>query len=238
MKSLISDPDHLDKLAAGLDAGWDDEPVQASPSQPPHSTPLPESLDALDADWDDAIRSQPATTPSTTARGTQRNPSPARGSQSRTSATRAGTPPPVAAQAQVRASKQERREADRKRRVHQAQQNSATKKERKAERQAAARRASEERMAREQQALAERRARQPRAPTRSEPEDRTRAEKRSEKRVRREATAPVKPPPSVAPVLRTAPRVQEERTLSKLVPIVLIALVLALSLGFALSRAR
>jgi len=239
MKSIIPDPDQLDQLAAGLDAGWDDEPAQASPSQPPHSTPLPESLDALDADWDEAARS-PAAAPQ--PRAAQSRPNQVRPSPTRPSPTRAVTPPKVNGAAPLRATKQERREAERKRRAHEAQQKSANKKERKAERQAAARLASEQQRAAEQAAEVERRARQKaarprvqRVKPRAEAEDGARAEPRNVKRTRRE---PVRAAPSVVAVKREAPPIPAERTLTKLVPIVVIALVLAVSLGFALSRAR
>ena len=235
MKSIIPDPDQLDQLAAGLDAGWDDEPVQASPSQPPHSTPLPESLDALDADWDEAARS-PVAAPQ--PRAAQSRPNQVRPSPTRPSPTRAVTPPKVNGAAPLRATKQERREAERKRRAHEAQQKSANKKERKAERQAAARLASEQQRATEQAAEVERRARQKAARPRVKPrveEDGARVEPRNAKRARRE---PVRVAPSVVAVKREAPPIPAERTLTKLVPIVVIALVLAVSLGFALSRAR
>src|SRR3954470_588369 len=142
MKSIIPDPAQLDELAAGLDAGWDEEPAEAatsqpplSASQPPHSAPP--SLDALDADWgaseeneEDAGDSNP------TSAQIPRGPAPLRGS------------------------KRERREIERQRRAHQAQQNSASKKQRKAERLALARQASEQLRLAEQQALAERQKRQ------------------------------------------------------------------------------
>ncbi len=93
MKSIIPDPAQLDELAAGLDAGWDEEPAERLPSQSPRSSPLPDALDALDADWD--VAAKPAT-PTATAMGTltrsgQPRPNAARPSPARPSPTRAVT---------------------------------------------------------------------------------------------------------------------------------------------------
>jgi hypothetical protein len=241
MKSIIPDPAQLDELAAGLDAGWDDdaadEPAQASPSQAPHSTPLPEALDALDADWDVAAK---AATPAA-ARSAQARATHPRASQARPSPNRAlGVTAPAGA-APVLVSKQERREAERKRRAHEAQQRAANKKERKAERQAEARKASEHQRAAEQQALAERRARpasaRQRRPVSSEDKG-AQSAKRAAKRERRaaplerEVPSPTKAQPTVAVTTKgNSPKF--------LVPLfVVLAAVFAVSLGFALSRMR
>src|SRR6187549_349990 len=107
MKSIIPDAAQLDELAAGLDAGWDEEPAETLPSEPPRSVPLPAALDALDADWDVAAKptapSAPAVTP---ARSGQPRPSTTRPSPARPSPTRAVTPPVTSASPPLRASKQ------------------------------------------------------------------------------------------------------------------------------------
>jgi hypothetical protein len=147
--------------------------------------------------------------------------------------------PPV-----VRASKQERRDAERKRRAHEAQQKAANKKQRKAERQAEAQRASEQQRAAEQQALAERRARQGVARKRAQPKaDSAEAPKRVTKRIRRELAAPTPSSSEIAsPKREVAPRearvIVEERGAKKLIVPFLIALLFAITLGFALSRAH
>jgi cell division protein FtsN len=150
----------------------------------------------------------------------------------------------------VRASKQERRDAERKRRAHEAAQKSANKKQRKAERQAEAQRVNEQQRAAEQQALAERRARQGTARKRSKPEaEQPKATtsaiaKRVPKRVRREQAAPARPATdNRAPAVREAaaqktPVTIEERGAKKLIVPFLIALLFAVTLGFALSRAQ
>jgi len=247
MKSIIPDPAQLDELAAGLDAGWDEEPAETLPSQPPRSSPLPEALDALDAEWDAAAK--PAPVALSPARSAQPRPNAARPSPARPSPTRAVTPPATASSAPVRASKQERRDAERKRRAHEAQQKAANKKQRKAERQAEAQRATEQLRAAEQQALAERRARQGVARKRPQPTaESAEAPKRITKRVRREQASRAKPALETLPAKREATAreaaareanvVVEERGAKKLIVPILIALLFAITLGFALSRAR
>jgi len=242
MKSIIPDPAQLDELAAGLDAGWDDEPQGSLPSEPPHSAPLPASLDALDAEWD--VAAKPVAPAATPARSGQARPSAARPSPARPSPTRAVTPAVTSSSPPLRASKQERRAAERKRRAHEAQQKAANKKQRKAERQAEAQRASEEQRAAEQQALAERRARQGVARKRPPPKvtspkaESTEATKRTAKRVRREQATPLRSAPEIVPSKRESPAPVEERGAKKLIVPFLIALLFAVTLGFALSRAR
>gem|GEM_PF-1024668 len=262
MKSIIPDPAQLDELAAGLDAGWDEQPTAAVdagwseerastlPSQPPHSTPLPEALDALDADWDVAAQPAAAAPSPSPARSGQPRPGGMRPSRERPNPTRAVTPLLAGPAPAVRASKQERRDAERKRRAHEAQQKSANKKQRKAERQAEAQRASELQRAAEQQALAERRARQGVARNRAKPKAQpakhaaaaaasaTIATERTVKRARREKAAPVLPALETLPAKRAARPVIEERGAKKLIVPFLIALLFAVTLGFALSRAR
>lgn len=234
MKSIIPDPAQLDELAAGLDAGWDEEPARASTSHPPLSPSQapqsqPPSLDALDADWGDS--DEPGVSPAERAAG-----QPSRG------------PAPL------RVSKRERREIERQRRAHQAQQNSASKKQRKAERLAAARQASELQRAAEQKALAERQQRQPKpARKRPKPSETTSTKgvvegaagaataKRVAKRTRREPAPAPRPvtPAQKAPITKSEPKpVVTERGFQKLIVPLLIALLVAVTLGFALSRAR
>lgn len=252
MKSIIPDAAQLDELAAGLDAGWDDEPAETLPSEPPHSAPLPAALDALDAEWD--VAAKPAAPVATPARSAQSRPNAARPSPARPSPTRAVTPPVTGSTPPVRVSKQERRDAERRRRAHEAQQKAANKKQRKAERQAEAQRASEQQRAAEQQALAERRARQGTARKRPKPKaaepqaDGTEPPKRIAKRVRREQVARAQPAPEPAaskhpPAAREAALqkpsvIVEERGAKKLIVPFLIAVLFAVTLGFALSRAH
>jgi hypothetical protein len=231
MKSIIPDPAQLDELAAGLDAGWDEEPQQASASQPPVSASqppqspsqppqsLPPSLDALDADWGDS-EDEDSGPGSTDAEG-----SPERGS------------------APLRPSKRERREVERKRRAHQAQQNTASKKQRKAERLAAARQTSERQRAAEQQALAERQKRQSKAlrkrPAKSEANETAAAPpKRVVKRTRREEPRAAAEPKQSLPVKSEPRPVVVESGLKKLIVPLMLAILIAVTLGFALSRAR
>ena len=248
MKSSIPYPQQLDELAAGLDAGWDEEPAETSPSQPPLSTP-PAELDALDADWDVAAlpAAAPAPSPAPARTAAQARPNQARPSQTRPSPNRAVSAPAVVGDAPLRASKQERREAERKRRAHEARQKASNKKERKAERQTEARKATEQLRASEQQALAERRARvlaptpaRKRPPATSEAAEAQNA-KRAAKRERR-ASAPVGPRPvrsasESAPVKSQAVGVSERASNKFLIPVLIaLAVVFALTLGFALSR--
>jgi len=237
MKSIIPDPHQLDELAAGLDAGWDEEPAQASPSQPPHSAPLPAALEALDDEWDVAAAPAPerAAGRSSSARSNQARPLPARAGAS---AGANGAVP-------LRISKQERRETERKRRAQQALQKSVTKKERKAERQAEARLASEQLRLAEQQAIAERRARQgagrQRKPAKPEPAGEAQAPVRKSKRAQREQTTNAQPAQAALATKRKAPPLPApvvERAASKLLPLVAIAIVFTLCAWFALSRAR
>ncbi|MET0790442.1 MAG: hypothetical protein ABW061_02885, partial [Polyangiaceae bacterium] len=142
--------------------------------------------------------------------------------------------------------KRERREAERLRRAHQAQQNTASKKQRKAERLAAARQASERQRAAEQQALAERQKRQAKG-ARKRPKPGPEAGevaapvKRVAKRTRREQPLPPRP---IAPARQSLPAKSEpkpvvtERGLQRLIVPLLIAILVAVTLGFALSRAR
>ena len=244
MKSIIPDSNQLDELAAGLDAGWDAEPAETSPSRPPHSAPLPEALDALDADWGEpaepaaASSAQVSLARSTPARAGQARPSPTRPSPNR-AVTAVGAAPSLA-------SKQERREAERKRRAHEAQQKTSNKKERKAERQAEARRQGEQLRAVEQQAAAERSARTGERRKRAQAAAAVAAAngatstKRSEKRARREQAAAATSVQAIAPAPKSsiAPAIVEERGLKKLLPLILIAALVAVTLGFALSRAH
>jgi len=247
MKSIIPDPAQLDELAAGLDAGWDDEPAETSPSQPPRSSPLPDALDALDADWD--VAAKPAVPTAPPSRSGQPRPSAARPSPARPSPTRAVTPPATPSSPPLRASKQERRDAERKRRAHEAQQKAANKKLRKAERQAEAQRANEQLRKAEQQALAERRARQAGARKRAQPKpEAADTAKRTAKRIQREQSARTPPAAETMPAKREpkarganvnqAKAIREERGAKKLIVPLLIALLFAVTLGFALSRAR
>jgi hypothetical protein len=227
----------LDDLAAGLDAGWDTPaPVeaQASPSQAPLSTPPGEALDALDADWDladSASASLPSGTPSRAKR---------RGRKPRPSAAQPVQLRPGAAP--LRVTKQERREAERKRLAHQAQQKSANKQQRKAERQEEARRASEQRRAQQlaqverqaslspPRAKAVKRAEEPSAPS----------PKRVAKQARREQSprpAPSSAPAKSSPVKSVFPVMAAESGVKKLLPLVAIAIVVGGTLCFALLRA-
>jgi len=99
----------------------------------------------------------------------------------------------------------------------------------------------------EQQALAERRARQGVARKRAQPKAEAaatpEAPKRTAKRARREQLARTQPAPETLPAKREpGPReskaVVEERGAKKLIVPILIALLFAVTLGFALSRAR
>ncbi|HEY1535386.1 MAG TPA: hypothetical protein VGF76_15270 [Polyangiaceae bacterium] len=225
-------PEHdqqLEELAAGLDAGWD-TPVpaqtQTSSSQPPLSIPPSgEALDALDADWDvDTSDSAPAPAAAKPRASRQRP------SQQRPSLAHPGTAP-------LKVTKQERREAERKRQAHQAQQKSAAKLQRKAERQEEARRASEERRA-EQQALAARQSSSPSpkrpAISKSSSESSTSSPKRIAKQARKQTARLA---PSEAPA-KVAPPVVLDRGAKKLIPIVAIAVVVGATLCFALLRAH
>lgn len=241
MKSIIPDPTQLDELAAGLDAGWDEEPAEASGSEPPlspsshppHSAPLPAALAALDADWGD----------------TESDDDLADSSGTKPAAAGAGAP---RAAGIARISKRERREAERQRRAHQSQQNSASKKQRKAERLAAARQASEKQRAAEQQARAEHQKRQALAAAerakKSPPNGPgvEAAAKRVAKRTPREQTAAPRAVTS-APAREIAASKSEpkpskpvtvERGLQKLVVPLMIAVLVAVTLGFALSRVQ
>lgn len=254
MKSTIPDPDRLDELAAGLDAGWDDEPAAVSPSsapsetrasQPPHSSPLPEALEALDADWD------VAGTAVSPARSQQQRASQTRPSQARPSPTRAVTPAPRMGQAPVRVSKQDLRDAERKRRAHEAQQRTANKQSRKAERLAEARRQSEQLRAKEQLRSEERALRpsktrtprdKPKAPPARAAEVQT-APRANEgkRRARREGSrvqAPVTQAARQTASAKTVQPLEQERGATKLIIPFLLALVFALTFYFALSRAR
>jgi hypothetical protein len=257
MKSMIPDPDRLDELAAGLDAGWDDEPVasgssipplEPSASQPPHSSPLPKALEALDAAWDVPAAEANA------SRAQQQRASQTRPSQARPSPTRAITLPTPVGAAPVRATKQERRDAERKRRAHEAQQRSANKLSRKAERVAEARRQSEQLRAAEQHRRAERATRPPKA--RTQPAPRAAAQpdsparvKEGKRRARRDdsQTAVASPALGRAPAARerqvpaskeAARPVALESGPKKLIIPLLLALLFALTFYFALSRAR
>src|SRR3954454_3312529 len=104
MKSIIPDPAQLDELAAGLDAGWDDEPAERLPSEPPHSAPLPAALDELDAEWDAVPKA--AAPVASGPRSGQARPNAARPSPARPSPTRAITPLVTGSALPARASKQ------------------------------------------------------------------------------------------------------------------------------------
>jgi hypothetical protein len=226
-----NNPEHdqqLDELAAGLDAGWDTPApaqTQTSSSQPPLSIPPSgEALDALDADWDvDTSDSAPAPA-AAKPRANRQRPNAARPSQQRATQTRPGVAP-------LKVTKQERREAERKRQAHQAQQKSAAKLQRKAERQEQARRASEERRA-EQQKLTARQSSSP-SPKRSV-ESSTPSPKRVAKQARKQSARLT---PSEAPA-KVAPPVVLDRGAKKLIPIVAIAVVVGATLCFALLRAH
>lgn len=251
-KSPMKPPDsdraqELDELADRLDAGWD-TPVQAPVSPTPHSAPLPEELHELDADWDTGLAKSPAPAPAAApARSAQPRPSAARPSQARPDPTRAVTPPSVPGAAPLRVSKKDRREAERKRRSHEAQQKSLHKKQRKAERREEALRKSEQNRLTELRALAERQAREKAsAPAkRSKPKavqaesERASTPQRVPKRVRHEHTpsarsAAVEP----AETRKRPPIVATERGVRKLILPLMIAILVAVTLGFALSRAR
>jgi hypothetical protein len=230
MKPIIADPEQLDELAAGLDAGWDAEPSEPSHSEPPYSSPLPEALARLDADWDVAPRE-----PTAAARQ-------ARAVQPRKGPDRNIAPTTNGGRSPLFVSKQERREADRKRRAHQNQQTSEHKKQRKVERQAEARRAAEQQRLAEQQAIAERRARQAqkRAAASPEPSATATAQKRITKRAPANRAASMASPalPQEPKALKTSPPVVVERGAKRLILPLLIAILVAVTLGFALSRAR
>jgi hypothetical protein len=225
-------PEHaqqLDELAAGLDAGWDTpEPAatEVSPSQSPLSIPPSGELDALDAEWDTDSSPAPA---ATRARGASRPRRPSTQAAVRPSQARPGVAP-------LRISKQERRDAERKRVADQAKQKSSAKQQRKAERQEEARRASELRHA-EQQAQAERRASES---SKAKPAKASRAPsnpsaKRAAKQTRRAKSTESESP---APLTkRTAsPVVVHESVAKRLIPLVAIAVVVAATLCFALLR--
>jgi colicin import membrane protein len=226
MKSIIPDPEQLDELAAGLDAGWDDEPAETRASQPPLPPSSPPNLDALDADWEvdsPVAADAPSALPEAAARNLP-----------------------------FRASKRERREAERKRLLHQAQQRSASKEQRKAERTAEARLAADrQRAAAEQQAQARQKQAKSRkrATLKGSPKSDVAANakpatspKRDVKRARREQTAPVRAAAEVAPSTppKSAARrpAKGEGTLSKLIVPLVLATVFAFSLWFALSRSH
>jgi hypothetical protein len=232
-----NNPEHdqqLDELAAGLDAGWDTPApaaTQASSSQPPLSIPPSgEALDALDADWDtaDSDSASPLAPTALRAQARARKPRPI-----------AAQPTPVrTGAAPLRVTKQERREAERKRLAHQAQQKSANKQQRKLERQEEARRANDRRRA-EQQAEAQRRAEQSSSSKRSKPvkaerESSTPSPKVIAKKARRQQPSRVTPaeaPASGRPVLAN------ESGIKKLIPLVVIAVIVGGTLCFALLRA-
>lgn len=234
MKPNNPEYDHqLDELAAGLDAGWDTPApapaqTQASSSQPPLSIPpSAEELDALDADWDTEGSDTSAATEPARARGASRPRRP--NAQPVASQTRPGVAP-------LSVSKQERRAAERQRVAHQAKQKSSAKQQRKAERQEEARRASELRRA-EQQAQAERRAA---ASAKVKPAKASRApsepsRKRIAKQTRR---APGTESELPAPLTKRAasPVVVHEGGVKKLIPLVVIAVVVAATMCFALLR--
>jgi hypothetical protein len=235
MKSVIPDPQQLDELAAGLDAGWD-EPVEASPSQPPFSAPPPASLEALDADWD-SHEATPAP-PADPSPGSSRN------------AVRPGTIAAPPSAAPLRASKRERRDAERKRLAHQAQQKSVSKQQRKAERQAQARSSREQQIAAAEQAAAERRARQaasaPRKrakPAATSTEVNAEPAKAPAKSRKREAKRTQREPVAAArleskPARKSATAIPEAGGGTTKLIIVALAIVFALTMWFALSRAR
>jgi hypothetical protein len=217
--------EQLDELADGLDAGWDTpEPTlaQATPSQAPLSTPPSgEDMDVLDADWDVP---GPAQSP-------ERAQPRARDLRPQITATNASR----TASAPVRVSKQDRRDAERKRLAHQAQQKSANKQQRKLERQEAARRATEQRQA-EQRALAERRARTPTKAPKAAAKPSAPSAKRIAKQARGEQPSKATPP-LTSTNATSAPRAQES-ALRKLIPLIAIALLVGGTLCFALLRAN
>jgi DNA polymerase III gamma/tau subunit len=234
----------LDALADGLDAGWD-APDEAPVSLTPHSAPLPKELAELDADWDTAAKSPAPAQVLPGARSAQPRPNAVRPSQARPSPTRAVTPAVAPGALPVRVSKKDRRDAERKRRSHEAQQKSLHKKQRKAERREEALRASEqnrlaelERQAQSTQDASPKRAKPSAAKVKAEVE-RVRAPKRVPKRVRHEHTRSARSEP-VEAVEKSEPRpvVATERGARKLVLPLLIALLVAVTLGFALSRAH
>ena len=225
-----NNPEHtqqLDELAAGLDAGWDTPepaPTQAS-SSPPLSIPPSGELDALDADWDSSSPDSSPAPAATRARGASRPRRPNAQAAVRPSQTRPGVAP-------LSISKQERRDAERKRVAHQAKQKSSAKQQRKAERQEEARRASELRRA-EQQAQAERQASQSakQKPAKAAREVREPSPKRIAKQARRAQASE-----SESPSRAASPVVVHESTVKKLLPLVVIAVVVAATLCFALLR--
>jgi hypothetical protein len=238
----------LDELADGLDAGWD-MPDDAPLSLTPHSAPLPAALDELDADWDvPAPAKSPALSPTLPqARVAQARASAVRPSQARPDPTRAITPPVPPGAAPTHPTKRERREAERKRRAHEAQQKSATKKQRKAARREQARLASEQSRLAEEQASAERRSREAGTSTKraqapsgkAADGERSKSPKRVPKRVRHEHTRSTRG--AVAESVeksKPAPVIPVERGAKKLILPLLIAILVAVTLGFALSRAR
>jgi hypothetical protein len=236
----------LDELADGLDAGWDelDEPPM-SLSASPHSAPLPASLDEVDAEWDSVAPPPPEQAVGAPARAAQVRPNALRPSQARPSPVRALTPAAAPGAPPLRVSKRERREAERKRRAHEAQLKLERKKERKAVRREEARRASEQSSLAEQQAQAEREARakserkaQRRAPAAKAEGERGAA--RVAKKTRREAAGEVrsvKAEPALAKA-KPAPIAQGEAWWKKLLVPLAIGLLFGATLWFALSRAR
>ena len=231
----------LDELADGLDAGWD-VPESAPVSLTPHSAPLPAALDELDADWD-------APVPAAAARSAQARPSAARPSQARPNPTRAVTQPAAPGSTPLHASKKDRREAERKRRAHEASQKAAQKRQRKAERRAEAVRVAEQARLAEAKASAERQAREGDNPSSSPKRAKVKAPKtesersgnpkRVPKRVRHEHTRNARSIPDAdEPQPKPAPIEPSERGAKKLILPLLIALLVAVTLGFALSRAR
>ncbi|HTA89333.1 MAG TPA: hypothetical protein VK745_07155 [Polyangiaceae bacterium] len=248
MKSPLPDSERLDQLADGLDAGWDteaDPPVSLNP----HSAPLPAALAELDAEWDVAVPAKsPAPAPAQ-PRPAQARPSAVRPSPARPSQTRAITQPLPAGASPVHASKRERRDAERKRRAHEAEQKSASKKQRKAARREEARLASERTRLAEERAQSERRAREEanlagkraQAPTSKKADgERQKSPKRVPKRVRHEhvRSARSSATDEVVEKSKPAPVVPLERGAKKLIVPLLIAILVAVTLGFALSRAR
>ena len=256
MKSIIPDPNQLDELAAGLDAGWDAEPTENAPSQPPLSAPPPAELAALDADWDDAPKpvaaAEPIAAEPIAAEPIAAKPIAAKPVSSRARETKPAAAKPVAVKPVVLSgpppvfvSKRERREAERTRRAHQAQQTTASKKERKATRQAEARSVAEQLREAEQRAQAERRARKgagrKRTPATAQATERAQAPKRVKKRERPEqpVIAPSTDRDSGLPESKKQlTRVGSEGGAKKLLVPILLAILFAVTMGFALSRAR
>ncbi len=235
-----NNPELLDQLAAGLDAGWDTpstteaEPIEGAPSQGRLSVAPSENaqaLDAVDADWDVVGQSQHSGKPD--ARPAE------------PSLERFGAAP-------ARVSKQDRRDAERKRQAHQAQRRAANKQERKLERQEEARRASEQLRAQQRAEAEQRASRAAAAASAKAVEARAPASnpKRLAKQARRQplASAPrsasVTPggasvTPGSAPVTPGRPAaVVLDRGAKKLIPLLAIALAVGVSLGFALLRAH